>query len=57
MFILYFVFGFLAKNRNMVKLFKNNMEIKYSPLAPTLYIKYADLKKVVKGNEKRTSVY
>ena len=43
--------------REMIKMMDNNMEVKLAPLASTQYIKYSDIDKVERVNEKKIFVH
>lgn len=55
--ILVLIIAFYNKNRQIIKLFDNNMELKLSPLGSTTYIKYADIEKTEKENDKKIFIY
>ncbi len=57
MSILFFIIAFMTKNRDMVKLFKTSMEMKFAPLSSTKYIRYSDIQNVEKIDDKKIFVH
>lgn len=55
--ILVLIMAYYHKNRQMIKLFDNNMELKFSPLGPTTYVKYTDIEKTERESDKRIFIY
>ncbi len=51
--ILILVMALIQKDRDMVKMFAENMEIKFSPLASTKFLKYADISNIETVSEKK----
>ncbi len=55
--ILVLVIAFSHKDRTIVKLFEDNMELKFGPLISTKYIKYSDVENVEKISERKILVH
>ncbi len=51
--ILTLVLASIQKNRDMVKLFEKNMEVKFAPLGATKFLKYTDIKEIETVSEKK----
>ncbi len=51
--ILFLIIPVIQKNRDMIKICENNLELKFAPIGPTKFIRYADLVQVERISEKK----
>jgi len=55
--ILFMVLAFMHKDRDIIKIYDQNIEIKIAPLAATKFIKFSDLTKTERISEKKIFVH
>ncbi len=55
--IFFLVIAIVQKERNIFKIFENNLEMKMGPIAPTKYIRFTDFTRVENIEDKKITVY